>query len=120
MSAVLLAVMSLGFAPVPFPKPPKPVLVPLDQEALQGEWLEEGGSQVVYLFAGTKVTVTQIGRHCSGWIMTLDPKRMPKSMHLDGDRTTTTGTIPYLYSLEGGKLTLMLKGSNRVFQRKPR
>ena len=87
----LLAVLSLGFAPAPFPKPAKPVPVDTDLMALQGEWLEEGGSQVVYLFAGTKVTVTQNGRHCSGWIMALDPKRIPKAMDLAGDGTTTRG-----------------------------
>ena len=120
MPVVLIAFLSLGFAPVPFPKPPKPVPAVMDLEALQGRWLEEGTGQVVYQFAGAKVTVTQRGMVCSTWIMTLDPKRMPKAMDLAGDEESRGSSIPYEYKLDGDKLTLMLKGSNRVFQRQPR
>jgi uncharacterized protein (TIGR03067 family) len=110
---VPLLLLSLGFAPVPFPKPPKAKPVDADLMALQGAWLETNRSQVVYVFAGKKVTVTQSGTLCSNWVMSLDTAKTPKAMDLAG----VLGTIPYKYRLEGDTLTLILGKDNRVFKR---
>jgi uncharacterized protein (TIGR03067 family) len=113
-----LLVLSLGFAPAPFPKHPRTAPPSPDLLALQGEWSEDNGSGVIYAFADRKVTVTQGGRLCSRWIMTLHPTRTPRAMDLTGDQEFKGwSSIPYLYKLEGGTLRLMLNGTNRVFHK---
>lgn len=114
---LLVAASSLGFAPVPFPKP-----AGSDQRRIQGTWVlverrfsgvrQQTGTQR-YIFSGTALTlVDNSGKYF--WQFSLDPKATPK--HLDMWYHPTPKAPPSrlsaVYSLNGDTLTICYNSGN--------
>jgi uncharacterized protein (TIGR03067 family) len=86
----LIAVLTMAFAPVPFPKTTKPDRR-ADLEKLRGSWVRvsysSGGQRfsdgdTIVEFAGNCMTMCRGGK--SEWVVRIDPKKNPKHINLKG------------------------------------
>src|ERR1700733_13562766 len=82
----LIAVLSLSFAPAPFPKPAKPESSKEDLKKMQGTWtrvsvtiqgqkVEERPGTIAIVITGTHL---QFPDPLDGWTITVDAKKRPK------------------------------------------
>src|SRR5438876_567804 len=93
-SLLLAALLSLAFAPAPFPRPGKRDTSESDLKKMQGAWVRvkntfHGRSQEAN---DTPVTITgmrmQFPAASDAWTITLDATKKPKTIdlkHIDGD-----------------------------------
>jgi uncharacterized protein (TIGR03067 family) len=107
-------ILSLGFAPAPFPKPRKPDPGRDDPKRIQGTWemvsRTHGGQPVSHVVAtaeigaGRLTLVNRDGTWRSPFTLTLDPARKPRwfDTKSDNGNYTTSG----IYDLKGDTLRL--------------
>jgi uncharacterized protein (TIGR03067 family) len=86
----LIALLTMAFAPAPFPKATKPDRR-ADLEKLQGSWVRVWYSSCGRWFSDGETIVEFAGNHmtmCRGdkseWIVRIDPKKDPKHIDLKG------------------------------------
>src|SRR5262249_54414790 len=119
--ATLLAVLALlavavtaSTAPVPFPKPMKPVTADSELRALQGEWVRvrrslNGGpladcdGATTAVFRGGRLSFLHKGGASARWLVALGPSKEPRWMDLK-DADGSGKTIQGVYRLEGNTL----------------
>jgi uncharacterized protein (TIGR03067 family) len=109
----LLAVLSLAFAPAPFPRPEKRDPSTEDLKWMQGTWddvsIPEG--QVIVI-AGDKMSLYSGDRSPRTLRIHLDARKSPRTIDaraLDArDTDETSSTRPGVYKLEGGTLLIHL------------
>jgi uncharacterized protein (TIGR03067 family) len=117
--ALVVAGLSLGFAPAPLPKAD-------DSKALQGTWVitkaQYGASDdrsTVGLHAvikGNNITFLRKGKPTASWDMTLDPKKKPKALDLKrGPRA-----FACIYEVRGNTLTFSYYLSGKPGERPTR
>jgi uncharacterized protein (TIGR03067 family) len=105
---ILLAVVSLGFAPAPFLVPRSDCAV-ADLKALQGEWelvsinwngveTKPDSGRLSWVFAQDRLTILIHGELNATHSVTLDLKRIPKVMHC---HSSGHGEFRSNYSMEG-------------------
>jgi uncharacterized protein (TIGR03067 family) len=100
----LLAVLLVGFAPAPFPKPVRGSDMPL----LQGAWF--GGGHVEARFKRDRLTYYRDGKRVNVYRVTLEPKAEPKAFDLAGsDGRNYRG----IYSLEKDTLKMCSRGRGK-------
>jgi uncharacterized protein (TIGR03067 family) len=108
---LLLVVLSVAFAPAPFPKPNRQT----DLEKLQGEWVTVKsvleGDEVkltpgrdTAVFKGDQISFVTGGTVSARWTITLGPAQQPRTLDLRG--AGATNFILGIYRLEGDTLTL--------------
>jgi uncharacterized protein (TIGR03067 family) len=110
----LLAVLLMGFAPAPFPKPGRNTTA--DLAALRGEWelvsassnggpfsADGGWSSSVY--DGNRLSSFRKGVATCKWIVTLYPLKEPKRMDLK-EVDAPGQAVLCIYKLDGDTLTL--------------
>ena len=126
-SLILIAALSLGFAPAPVYRP-KPETKPDDMKLLLGSW------ESVPPNGGVEISSGRIIYNRSNiYTLTLDPNARPPAYDLSGIAGGTAGrTFTGIYKLEGDTLTLCYnagtanrpvafgKGFNEVYKRKKR
>lgn len=90
---IVFAVLALGFAPAPFPKPARAPAPPTDLQRMQGAWVvvehrhrgrllpDKRGEVAV---AGTRWRFDFRGGGGSEWEVTLDPTTTPRKITLGG------------------------------------
>jgi uncharacterized protein (TIGR03067 family) len=114
---LLFAVLSLAFAPAPFPKP-----IPKDLKPLQGEWTLTSGMMCIGVGrtgkgisspAPLKVTGNQMSGTLADAEIILDGRRTPRGIHLrctqDGKNHEWLG----IYKLDGDILTILMRNDRR-------
>jgi uncharacterized protein (TIGR03067 family) len=110
---LLVAVLSVGLAPVPKPRAPKAPTAEQELKRLQGTWEPvslslDGESQELTLTAtqvikGDRLHCLRDGELTTGWKVTLDPSKRPKAMDLTAERDQR---LVCVYELEGDTLTV--------------
>jgi uncharacterized protein (TIGR03067 family) len=107
-----LALLSLAFAPAPFPRPSKPSGLKGDLKALQGMWQQIDApaghpADVVLTVAGDRFTFSRRGKVASDWTARLDPTKTPAALDLRNARPPGAGVVPEVlgvYVLQGDTL----------------
>jgi uncharacterized protein (TIGR03067 family) len=111
-----LALVSLAFAPAPFPKAAKPTPAQADLRAMQGRWLRIsgsfGGTELARVEANIRIVENKVAFYLGDrlrdeWSISLNPKQDTKQFDakiISGDRKgdTVTGN----YQQQGDVLTL--------------
>jgi uncharacterized protein (TIGR03067 family) len=94
---LLFAVLSLGFAPAPFPRPER--RPPVEVESLVGEW--KGPNQLI-------VTSERMDFNTNGYRVTFDRRVRPAAFDLKGVEGTGGAGRNFagIYRLEGDTLTI--------------
>ncbi len=118
---LLAAALSLGFAPVPFPKPPKPDANGAETKKLQGTWMKvrslpagNGEGQSVLVISGKQMHYSLNGDMVGEYAFTLDAHKKPKVLDFKGTGGAING-LEYrgIYRLEKDTLTISyVRGSN--------
>jgi uncharacterized protein (TIGR03067 family) len=113
----LAALLSLGFAPAPFPKPDT---TRTDLRKLQGEWTRAsytaGGRENVsargatIVFAGALLTYSQEGNILGKYTVSLDAKKKPGVFDFKEIESNTN--YRGIYKLEGDTLTLCYRSGS--------
>jgi len=118
---VVAALVSVGFAPVPPPKPRKVPTAEEELKRLQGTWevaehfIGDGQVKVreretTFAFQGAGLSCYSRGSARSSWSVALRPEKSPRAMDLrDGEGKFWPGA----YGLEGDRLTVSLSYSAR-------
>jgi hypothetical protein len=120
---LILAALSLAFAPAPF-LPRKAPPQESDEVVFQGEWTEMDSSDnskpssndVKYVFAGKQVRVLQYGKEVSRWSMTLGPPATPRKLILTGDPAGNLLVYSYTIKTDAGAHWVTFQGRG-VFMR---
>jgi uncharacterized protein (TIGR03067 family) len=111
---LLAAALSLGFAPVPFPKPPKPDANGADTKTLQGNWLKvhsippgNGEGEGALVFTGQHMRYSLNGNMVGEYEFTVDARKKPKVFDFKGTGGAVVG-VSYrgIYRLEKDTLTI--------------
>jgi uncharacterized protein (TIGR03067 family) len=109
----LLAVLLMGFAPAPFPKPGRDGRD--DLAAMRGEWevvgeslsgspLRPAAASYTAVYDGNRVDMLTNGVAIAKWVVTLDPSKKPKRMDLK--KADAPGqALLCIYKLDGDTLT---------------
>jgi uncharacterized protein (TIGR03067 family) len=111
---LLAAVMSLGFAPAPFPKPPKPDATKDDTKKLQGTWLKvhavppnNGEGEGTLVFSGQSMRYTLSGSVIGDYALRIDAQKKPKVFDFKGTGGQVEGLVYRgIYRLERHTLTI--------------
>jgi hypothetical protein len=98
--ALLAAVVSLGFAPAPFPNKKKPNVRPA--EALYGDWHNPKQPSVVVSISPTEFAYINSGRRNNVYKLTLDVKKEPMWYDIRQGPRAFVGLI----KVEGDTLTV--------------
>jgi uncharacterized protein (TIGR03067 family) len=118
--SIVLAVLLLGFAPAPFPKPETRDPGRADLKKMQGDWIAvrdttwfacNGGGITSGEAARGRVTIagncliySQAGKVASRWVIRLDATRSPRA--IDSRQTDGRGFRLGVYKFEGDTLTI--------------
>jgi uncharacterized protein (TIGR03067 family) len=100
---LLIVVLSLGFAPAPFPKQRRADDSQRDLQAMQGKWTAEFADSASITIVGDRMVYTAD----YGWKFTLNAKTTPKRIEALGAGPSLAGkTRLGIYRLEKDKLTI--------------
>jgi uncharacterized protein (TIGR03067 family) len=107
VALLTLALVSLAFAPAPFPKPTSNAL---DSKALQGTWIGADGHEA--RFEKDRLTYFRQGKMVTSYMMILNAVAKPKTYDLKGIGGGAVDGRTYhgIYNLDKDKLTLCAKG----------
>jgi uncharacterized protein (TIGR03067 family) len=98
-----LALLSLAFAPAPFPKSRNTDSTKEDMKAMQGEWAGQFADSALITIVGDRMVYTSD----YGWKFTLNAKTTPKRIEAFGFGPGLAGkTHLGIYRLEKDKLTI--------------
>jgi uncharacterized protein (TIGR03067 family) len=114
-SLVPLAILSLAFAPLPFPRPAKGGKAASDLKALQGEWVRvscslnggppaASGGEDTAVYDGARLARLHRGVASARWVVTLDPSKEPRRMDME-DAAAPGRKLLCIYRLDGDTLT---------------
>jgi uncharacterized protein (TIGR03067 family) len=116
-------VPSLGFAPAPLPKPPKPDTAKEDAKKLQGTWVlvsranagrpapaPGGGARPglhKIVIAGDRLTFYRAdGGLATRWVLTVDAKKVPGWFDRVREHPSSAAPVRGVYELKGDTLTM--------------
>jgi uncharacterized protein (TIGR03067 family) len=119
------AALSLGFAPAPFPKPPKPDATKDDLKKLQGTWLKviavppgNGEGQGRLVFSGERMRYSLVGAAVGEYTLTIDARKKQKVFDFKGIGGGVEGlTYRGIYRLERDTLTICYVRTNNERER---
>jgi hypothetical protein len=110
LAMLLLVVMaSLGFAPAPFPKPPKPMRGAAAIKNLMGDWHNPASPSVVVNITPTEFAYVNSGVRNNVYKLTLDATVSPHKYDIRKSGANFVG----IWKIEGDKLTLRYVGERR-------
>jgi uncharacterized protein (TIGR03067 family) len=117
---LVLAVLLLGFAPAPFPRPETRDQTRADLKKMQGDWIAvrdttwfagNGGgitsgqaAQGRVSIVGNTLIYSQAGKVASRWVIRLDTSKKPRA--IDSRQTDGPGLRLGVYKFEGDTLTI--------------
>jgi uncharacterized protein (TIGR03067 family) len=114
-TALLVSLLSLAFAPLPFPKPDPSKD---DLARMQGEWVisrahnrgvvEEVGGASVWTIKGDVLTTSRDGKIVSTCYIRLDGRTRPGSIDLHNKREGDADPAPGRYRVDGDTLTVCI------------
>src|SRR5262249_43485264 len=112
LALLVVAALSLGFAPAPFPRPQKNRT---DLQKMQGLWnlVEERSEgqprqpvrQLQVTIRGERLAFVVGGKEADTWTLALDPAKKPRTLDLKRENNTNW-VLPGLYAVDGDSLTL--------------
>jgi uncharacterized protein (TIGR03067 family) len=102
---IVVSVLLLGFAPVPFPKPDTSEA---DLKAMQGDWVETTaeGEVLWARFDGASLKIIRSGEIVGRFTLTLNGAIRPKSMDLYLGQATSEIALRCIYKFERETLTI--------------
>jgi uncharacterized protein (TIGR03067 family) len=114
---VVVAALSLGFAPAPLPRRAAPATSAADDlKAMQGAWVlrysikngrwEQQAQEAVWLVEGDRVSTTLDGKKGSQFFISLNSKTSPRS--IDIRSTRESAPVSGCYSVAGDTLRVCL------------
>jgi uncharacterized protein (TIGR03067 family) len=123
----LIAILSLAFAPAPFPRPLKADPGKADLKKMQGEWecvswslngnpLVTVNRRVTAVYDGNRMSCLTNGVATAKWVVTLDPSKEPKRMDLK-DVNAPGETLLGIYKLDGDTLTCAFRNQANTSER---
>jgi uncharacterized protein (TIGR03067 family) len=112
---IVVAALALGFAPVPFPKPPS---AEADLKAMQGDWVDEkfhprwGG--VIFRFNGAKLEIIPIYGVRGDFTVTLNASVYPKCFDYREKGSRLEDTYRGIYRIDKDTLTICTHNYEKV------
>jgi uncharacterized protein (TIGR03067 family) len=124
LAALLLAVLAMGFAPAPFPRPDKGAA---DLKKIQGQWVQvafrRGGDaksvgNMTLEISGDRLKWFRRGEPTVEWAVKLNGKEKPGRLESKGVAGSVQGFVfRGVYRLEGNTLTICYMRSNEERER---
>ena len=103
LAFLLLAMASLGFAPLPFPRPPKQTPARAAAESLMGDWHNPSNPTVVVNITPAEFAYVNSGSRNNIYNLTLDLSKPPFKYDIRRGGANFVG----IWKIEGDKLTLL-------------